>query len=398
MNKAARVLLPLLFILLGVGGMAMFMVFKPKPKRASPKTLATRVKVHTVSDTTAPPTVSAQGSLLPSRTVRLQPEVAGKIVWVSDKLKPGGRFAEGEPIFRIDSRNYRLAVKQAEAQVERARFEMKVETGRQKIAQREYKLVGKGDANSEAADLALRRPHLKNAQASLQSAESVLERARLDVERTVVKASFNSMVQQESIEVGQVVAPGAALATMVGTDTFWVQLTVPMSQLALIPFPQDGQPGADVTVIQDLGMGRPVTRSGHVLELLGELDPKGRMARVLVEVEDPLGVGQAPVPLLLGSYVRVELAGQPLRDAYAVPRGALRQGDEVWVMNGKDELEIRTAVVRWRGKEQVYLSSGVRPGDRVVVSRLGAAVTGMKLRAPDTKKKNAAEPRAEAAP
>ena len=56
--------------------------------------------------------VAATGLVAPGREVFVLPEVSGRIVFVSDRLVPGGRFQAGEVMARIDARDYELAVDQ----------------------------------------------------------------------------------------------------------------------------------------------------------------------------------------------------------------------------------------------------------------------------------------------
>ena len=75
--------------------------------------------------------------------------------------------------------------------------------------------------------------------------------------------------------------------------------------------------------------------------------------------------------------------GAPLDGVISLDRALLRDGDRVWVMNAKHELEIRQVEVTFRGNEHVLVSSGLAPGERIVVSELSAPVEGMLLRTAD---------------
>ncbi len=84
---------------------------------------------------------------------------------------------------------------------------------------------------------------------------------------------------------------------------------------------------------------------GTVIKLLGELGAEGRMARVLVEIKDPLGLnstGKKHSPLLIGEYVRMEIEGRQLKNVYRIPRTALRDNTRIWLVSNDGKLEIRT--------------------------------------------------------
>jgi multidrug resistance efflux pump len=108
--------------------------------------------------------------------------------------------------------------------------ELELEKGRGDVAQREWQIL-RSDSDANLAPLALRSPQLVAAKQSLAGAQANLKQAELALSRTHFTAPFNALVLDESIEVGQVVAPGAPLATLIGTDRFWVSVSLPVDEL-----------------------------------------------------------------------------------------------------------------------------------------------------------------------
>jgi hypothetical protein len=95
-----------------------------------------------------------------------------------------------------------------------------------------------------------------------------------------------------------------------------------------------------------------------VVRLLGDLTDMGRMARVLIEVRDPLGLTSADrskPPLLIGEYVRVEIQGRHLDEVFAVPRSVLRDEDTLWLLGDNQKLEIRSVDPVWRDNDTVLI-------------------------------------------
>lgn len=216
----------------------------------------------------------------------------------------------------------------------------------------------------------------------MEKARNDIEIAKLQRSRTIITAPFNAMVVEESVEVGQLLSPGSDICELVGTDEFWIQATIPFSQLKWVTFPQDGQPGAEVQVILDTGDPEPPTWKGRVIRLLSDLDPLGRMARLLVAVTDPLGLfrnSDGKLPLLLGSYVEVRIDAGELEDTLTIPRAALREGDKIWLVGGDNLLKILPAEILWRETETVIISNDVEEGDRLIVSDLRVALPGMEV-------------------
>jgi hypothetical protein len=262
----------------------------------------------------------------------------------------------------------------------------------------EYEWQGRSESLSDnAREFALRDVHVRSAQAQLEAAREQFGRARRDLGRTMVRAPFDAMVTDATVELGQVVTTQTSLVTLVAIDRYWVEIAVPVSQLVHLEIPgvnAAGERGSVARVIHDAGAGVLIEREGYVERLLGQVDARGRMARVLVAVPDPLGTGlygQVPkasdtpaaapagprLPLLLGSSVRVELAGQPLADTTEVPRVALVDDDKVWlVVDGK--LTLRAIDVVWRTATSV-LARGLAAGDAVVTTPLATPTEGMQV-------------------
>lgn len=378
-----RVGLPALVIVGFIGISKKLKESKVEPEQKPTEQQGPLVTAAEVQATRRPIMIQAQGSVIPARVVEVQPEVSGQIVSQHPHLIPGGVIEAGETLVQIDERDYRLRVEQQQAAVERAAYQLQVELGRQSIAEREWKLLEKRvktKTGEAGRDLALRKPQIRNARAELAAAKSAVRQARLSLERARIKAPFNAMIRAESVEVGQVVAPGRPLATLVGTDAFWVQISVPETDLRWIPLPDaDGEGGAKVKISPLGRAGAP--RAGRVVQLLGDLDPVGRMARLLVEVRDPtVATAEGAPPLLLGAFVEVSIEGRAVEGVIPVPRVAMRPGDELWIARDDNTLEIRKVEVAHRTRDEVLVRAGVKPGERVITSRVAAPITGMKIR------------------
>jgi RND family efflux transporter MFP subunit len=357
---------------------------RPETKSMKPPDMGQFVTVEVAKPYAEPTHVKAVGRVKPAREVVLSPEVSGRITTVHPNLIPGGFIKADEVAFEIDDRPYKLAVAQQQANVARARVDLQIEGGRKVVAEREWSLLeSEIESSATGKSLALREPQKRLAEVSVAAAGSALDRARLDVERTTIKVPFNAMVKTESVELGLLATPQAPLVSLVGTDTFWVEVTLPIGDVTRLAIPgingvAEGQ-GAQATILQK---NAAVTRRGRVIKLLSELDPLGAQARIIVEVEDPLGLSgeNRGLPLFLGSFVDVELDGTAFDSVVAIPRKALRDGDFIWVLSADGKLEIRDITVVWRERELVLATAGVAPGDKVITSRLSAPVAGMPLK------------------
>ena len=370
---------------LGIGVLVAFALIWTAPAtKTEDKTRALRnVQTIRIEPRSERITVTAYGPVIPAQRVIVKPEVHGRVIEQHASLVPGGYVEAGEQLIRIDPAEYELALTEQETALEEARFELDVEQGRQVVASREWKLLEDVLTGSDVnRSLVLREPHLRRIEAMLRQATNEIAKAKLDLSRTVVPAPFNAMVLDEFVEVGQLVESGTAICTLVGTDNFWVQATLPLDKLQRIRLPGPDRTGAEATVYLDTGNGKPAAWRGRVERLLSDLETSGRMARVLVSVPDPLALNsEGRLPLLLGSYVRVEIDAGELTDVLSVPRAALREGDRIWVMDANSELQIRDAEILWTRPESVLIANTLKPGEELIVSGLRTALPGMKVTA-----------------
>jgi RND family efflux transporter MFP subunit len=327
--------------------------------------------------------VRAMGTVVPAREVTLESRVSGEIIWTHPEFAPGGFLTAGEEVLRIDPTDYQLDLARKKSQVAEAAYKLKLELGHQEVAKREWQLL-KGNKSVEDSDLALRRPHLEKARADLAAARAELKGAELNLERTRITAPFNAVVRERHVETGSQVTAMESLADLVGTDEYWVRVSVPVDRLRWIRIPRTAA-GEGPAVAIRYGTDAQV-RTGTVIKLLSDLEAEGRMARLLVSVDDPLDLSNPASdrpPLLIGEYVQVGIQGRELTDVFRIPRSALRDGERVWLAAPGDTLSIREVDPIWRDSDTVLLRDGLESGDRLILSDIAAPVEGMALRVSD---------------
>lgn len=347
--------------------------------------------------------VRASGVVIPARDLDVFPQVAGRIDWMYERLTPGTFVKRGQTLYRIDPRDYRLALERARAELKQAESALKIEQGQQKLARYEWETLDLGrETPGNLADpaLALRKPQLEAAESVVETARAAVARAELDLARTSFAPAFDAVIVESNAEVGQLVTPSTAIARLVGTDEFRVRISVPAESLRHVSIPGiNGEVGSTVAVRQAVGDAL-VERSGRVIRLLSALEPSSRMAALLVEIDDPYGLdvphgdaGARPYPVLLDTYIEVVIAGRHEQALVELPRRALREGNLVYVFDPETStLDIRRPEIVWQLPDSVLVDAGLDDGDQVIVSPLSGAVKGMRLRAvPDTAGDAAAE-------
>ncbi len=374
MKRLLLVLLGVVILAAGVSIGVHFVRNKPKAGRKMRARLTPIVECETMTKGEQSVTLELLGQVIPARQVLLQSRVAGELVGVHANWIEGGRVAQGDVMARIDPADYRIAVTQAVAELAQARSDALLEQGRQDVARAEWGMLGdsvQGDDSDET--LALRVPQQQAAEARVVSAEAHVVRARLDLERTVIKAPFNLVIMERHANVGDQVSAQSKLASVVDSDCYHVRVSVPVDDLKWIVLPGDGVAGSLAEIV--LPSGGSCT--GRVIGRQEDLEPNGRMARVLVSVESPL---ETDVPLLVDSFVSVRITGRCVDEAYAVPRVAFRDNARIWLLTETNTLHVISVDPVWTSQDRVVFRADIADGERLVTSALGVAIDGMELR------------------
>jgi RND family efflux transporter MFP subunit len=385
-RRILKALLPLIILAAGGAGAVLLDHTGPRPQKKAPNPIVALVEVVPLQRGTDQVVIEAMGTVVPAREMTLKSQVSGEVIHLHPEFVEGGLLRAGDELLRIDPVDYELAIQQKQSQLANAVYGLKVEEGYQDVARREWELLGSGgDAKPSDVELALRKPHLRKARADLGAAEAELAQARLDLARTRIQAPFNAVVRSRDVAIGSQVTPQDALAELVGTDAYWIQASLPVERLGWIDVPRRSEEqGARVSIHYG---GGHWTRSGRITKLLSDLEPGGRMARILIEVDDPLDLAEDPSeqrlsrpPLLIGEYVQMEVQGAEVSDVFRIPRTALKDGDHVWIAEPGGTLAIRKVDPVWRGGDVVLVAEGLSEGDRLIVTGLPAPVAGMPVR------------------
>ncbi len=383
-DKLLKIGLPLLILIIGFALMRGLIASRKAPEKEEqihPGLLAEVVTVHPGKRRIQ---ITGTGTVQARREVTMIPQVNGRVVEVAPNFVAGGFFRKGALLFRIEAIDYRLVVERtraalAQAELDRAREESNAQVARAEWAQMNL------PAKAKPTPLILHEPQLRQSRAAVSAAKAGLQQAELDLSRTRITAPFNCRVRSEEVEVGQVVRSGEKAGVLAGTDE--AEIVVPLAREDLrwltIPGPASKGPGSKAVVRFTEGKGLR-SRTGRIVRSLGEVDPEGRMARVVIAVEDPYHLknpdGDAAADLVPGMFVDVTMEGRTLQKVFVLPRKALRDGETVWMTDPENQLTIQKVVVVRKERAVVLISGGLHDGDRVVLTALSGAAEGMKLR------------------
>jgi multidrug efflux pump subunit AcrA (membrane-fusion protein) len=231
----------------------------------------------------------------------------------------------------------------------------------------------------------------------------MLDRAKLDLERTTVVAPLDGVVVDDRVEQDSYVAKGTTLVVLEDTSAAEVKSSLRMDEVSRIWGAQSSavaaSPGAHeipetpASVVFTLG-NRSYQWAGSLSRQEGRgLDEKTRTLPCRVLVPDPTAVravdaygafmpdlpAEAPRSLLRGMFVQIRVHVDSVQDLVSIPEDAQRPTGEVWVVREGKLVILRPRPIHV-SSGRVYFesaSSGLAVGDRVVTSQLANPRPGM---------------------
>ncbi len=354
---------------------------RPKPKQHPKEQLIIKVKTISILPKKHNVIIDAMGLVSASHRIKLKSRVTGDIIEINKNLIPGARIKQNEIFAEIDNTDYKLALHQAEANIAEAKQRLLQEEGRQEIAKQEWQLIGLSKKASQLEkQLALRKPQLEAAKANLKAAEAKYQSALRDLQYCQLRLPFNALIISKNIDVGSRVNQNSVIADVVNSNTFWITAKVPVSALKWINLPDKNHTGSKVNIIQHTGT-TDIIRLGTVIKYLPILEKEGRMALVLIEIKDPLALNNKSLqPLLIGSFVRLEIIGKIVKNSFKIPRSATHLGSTIWIAKPDNTLEIRTYKKLWGTRSFVLIDNGLNAQDKIINSYIPFPINGLKVK------------------
>ncbi|AWL12231.1 hypothetical protein HMF8227_01758 [Saliniradius amylolyticus] len=382
MNRTIKkVLLPIGILGIAVVIAGVMMASRQPPEKEQKETKPFLVDAEPVSKTDIHFMVDSQGTVKPKVQTVLSAQVGGKVEAIADEFIEGGMFKKGDVLVQLEQADYITELKSAEAELARASAALEEEQARGKVAEEEWRSVD----SSTPPELGLRKPQLAKEKANVSAAEAMVERARRNLERTVIRAPYDGLVKAKNVDIGQYVNPGSQLGMIYGTQVAEVRLPLSDSDLAYLELPQN-EGEAKVTLSANVA-GRSVNWEAKLVRSEGVVDPDSRVIYAIAEVQDPYqrDQSQASAPLKFGRFVQATIEGNQAEDIVVLPRNVLRLDGTVLVVGDDRQLDIREVTVQRADERYVYVSGGLQSGDLVTSTAIPNPYEGMVVRLPDDK-------------
>ena len=311
----------LLFVVIVVGA-AILVSISLKPKTSdrvstrAPDPVA--VSVVEPSATDYEPTLTFNGVVEARTVTNVIPQVGGRVIDVSSAFRPGATFAQGDVLFRIEPSDYELAVERTLAEIESARSELALLEAQ---AAAEQQIWDQQFPDRKIPDLIAKVPQIAAAKARIHSGEAARAAAELSLRRTVVRAPFDGRVLDTRLDIGQVIAAGAAVGSVFSYDSLEITVPVSSEELALL----GDAINREASVLREGVEGSAL--KAEVIRQAATLDERTRLGTLFLTPE-------STDAFMLGEFVSVEISGQATAGVYRVPAAALTSRNQVWVVEG----------------------------------------------------------------
>ncbi len=335
------------------------------------------VGVVTIQPQQAVLTAELPGRTLPYEVSDVRPQVNG--ILKKRLFTEGSLVAAGQPLYQIDDTLYQAAYSSAKAQLANAKAALvtaKLKADRY-VLLREQKSISQQDYDDAQAALLQASANVEQQQANVETARVTLGYTRITAPITG-KIGRSYLTQGALVEANQ----DQALATIQTLDPIYVDMNQSTSELlalrrAVAPDQRDGQATAAVTLELDDGTPYPLEGTLQFQEV--SVDSTTATVTLRAQFPNPDGV------LLPGMFVRARIIERIEPNALLVPqRGVSRDErgnatalivDADGVVQGRKLTVAQTVGTNW------LVTSGIVPGDRVIVEGLQYARAGQKATA-----------------
>lgn len=385
-----RVAIPLGILAAGYVGFSFLAVEVEEEKEDPVADQVLRTRVDDIHFGDYPVVVRTNGIVQAHNEVTLSAEVSGQIKYVSPNFEAGAYFEEGERLIELDSGDYKNAVAVAEAT--KLGAEAALQLAKQDF-ERNRELRAK-NVSSEA-ELQLALAARLQAEAALDTAIAELDRAQRNLERTTIYAPFAGRVRHREVGPGQAVSPGTPLGGIFSIDYAEVRLPIASHELQVLTLPEmANDPPVEIELRDSLNESSDVVWKANIVRTEGALDQDSLELFAIARVDDPFGIESGKAPLRIGQPVRGFIPGKTLCGVVAVPRIAIRQLDQIYLVDKVDlTLQPKTIKPLWSDEDYVIVPAADLDDDHwLSTTRLVYAPAGSKVEIiPDLDMKVAAE-------
>jgi len=350
---------------------------KDKPSHAATvseaKEQAIPVSTWPVTEKLFVRTVEITADVIPRISVVLNSKIPGEVAKVH--VVEGDRVKKGDALVELDRIDYRLGMRQAEAQLAAAKAGLSAaETGFDSISRKykrfavlhQRKSVSENEFDDISSGKSMTLSKLQGSRAQLQLAQVALDMAKTNFARTVIRSPFDGVIVQRMIDEGARLHAMPPSPVLMIADLDRIKVVGSVGQRDL----PDTKKGAPVEIYVDAFGAKPIQAVVDLVEPM--LDPRTRTAKVQVFLPNPPDPAQPDKRLHPGMSARMAIKLESRKspgipdDTVTRNKSSERNGFVYVVREGKAYR--REVVLGAHNKDLVQIISGLASGEVIVRS------------------------------
>ena len=317
------------------------------------------------------------GTVVAENSVAVHARVTGYVV--EKFVKGGDQVVAGQPLYRIDSRQYESNVATAEANVARANADYQnaeTDLGR-------YETLASQDAIARQR-VDTQRSAAEQAKAAVEAQQAALKIAQDNLGDTIIYAPYSGTLSMDAVDIGTFVNAGSTtLVTIDSVDPIFVEFSMTEQEYLEFMATRSGDENSGLNLKLRLADGKEYNQVGSVVQAARTLDPS--TGKLILKASFP-----NPDHLLLPNmFATVISPGEKLTDAILVPTKAILQiMDKNFVYVIGQDGTVSQKAVELGGTTGAFtiVKSGLISGDEIVVDGLTKVKNGAKVQATELSK------------
>ncbi len=296
--------------------------------------------------------IKSQGTVTTKHFSPISSEVSGRITSINPDFLNGSFVKKDATLLNIDTTDYDLAVANAKA----ALYETQL-------------LLEDKNARYEKDSLSI-----KQAKAAHQAAEAAFAKAKTDLLKTQIKAPYNGIIINKTVDIGQLLNRGTTVAELIGSDTAEVRLPVnPVDILHIAPKLYAKNIDTEVELTSIIGT-KTISRISTNIRLEGNIDRNTRIFYITAEIDKPYSEPEFPA----GLFVTAKIKAKPAAQATRLPLHAIHKNNTVYLLVD-NQLKVQPVDILFQEEDNVIITNGLDNGDKVVITKMDIMFDGMQV-------------------
>jgi len=370
-TRSKKVYLGLIVLVVLIGFAVVYSGVLSKQK-ATPVPAAVEVKAMQVIQRDTPINYEFVGQVQSQNEVKIMSKVSGNII--AKMVKGGDTVYKGQPLFRIDNKQYRSSINSAKAALNKSQATL---NNSRKDLDRYEKIAALQGIAQQTVDV--QRAQTEEDAATVEVSRASLQQAQEDEQDTLILSPVDGRIDIKDVSNGYYVAAGATtMATVSSIDPIWVQFS--MSENEYLAFAQLGNGTLPSGFKDNLKL---MLSNGSEYPLLGQIE---QIDMGMNETTGTIMIKSSfsnPQRLLMpGMFARVVAQGEIRLGALLIPQRAVKELLEntfITVVTSDNKAESRQVKMGDKVGNLWLVEDGLTVNDRVVVEGVDKIKDGTPL-------------------